>query len=73
MPDKLISIIIPFYKTADYINETLLSVVQQTNFNLDLLEVIIVNDGDTFPLEPIVEHYKETIHNIALYNKPNGN
>ena len=42
--NKLVSIIIPLYNAANYIESCLTSVVKQTYTNL---QVIIVNDGST--------------------------
>jgi glycosyltransferase involved in cell wall biosynthesis len=55
----LVSVIIPAYKVAPFIRETLDSVLDQP-FDL---EVIVINDGspDTEELEAEIEDYRERI------------
>ena len=55
-----VSVIIPAYKTADFISETLDSVLVQTCQDY---EIILVNDGspDTEELEKVLEKYSDKI------------
>lgn len=68
----LFSVIIPFYDTIDYVRETIESIASQQNFNLDNIEVIIINDGSKHNLNFLYE-YRKVIKNLAIYSKPNGN
>ena len=52
--NKLVSIIIPLYNAANYIESCLTSVVKQTYTNL---QVIIVNDGSTDDSFTIVSQF----------------
>ena len=52
-----ISIIIPVYNVEDYIERTLISLVNQPNDNL---EIIIVNDGSTDNTQKIVKNILES-------------
>ena len=47
----LISIVIPFYNSAEYINNILSCIKKQTNRNF---EVIFVNDGSTDNSESVI-------------------
>lgn len=71
--DILFSIILPFYDTLETIGETMDSIVNQENFNLNTVQVILVNDGDNVDLSKLVEKYKEKIKNFEFYKKENGN
>lgn len=53
----LISIIIPAYNYAQYIEEALKSVLKQS---YDKIELIVVDDGSTDNLKQIIEQYPET-------------
>ena len=63
----LVSVIIPAYKVAPFINETLESVFAQ---DLNDFEVIVINDGspDTEDLEVALEPYKERITYLKQAN-----
>lgn len=54
--EKLVSVIMPSYNTADYIGETIESVMQQTYQNWEL---IIVDDCSTDNTDDIVAAYKD--------------
>jgi glycosyltransferase involved in cell wall biosynthesis len=64
----LVSVIIPCYNTADFVAETLDSVLAQT---YQSFEVIVVNDGspDTDALERVLDPYRGR---IAYIRKENG-
>src|SRR4029453_10160507 len=63
-----VSVIIPAYKTAPFIGETLASVVAQT---FQDFEIIVVNDGspDTVELERVIEPYRERITYVVQENR----
>ncbi len=66
-PTPLVSVVIPAYKVAPYITETLNSVFSQT---LTEFEVIVVNDGspDTDELERAIAPYRERIRYLRQDN-----
>jgi glycosyltransferase involved in cell wall biosynthesis len=68
-PDRpLVSVIIPAYKAAAYIAETLQSVLAQTYPNV---EVILINDGspDTEEFERAIAGYRERISYLRQENR----
>lgn len=52
--NELISIIVPVYNVAPYLNQCLDSIINQTYKNL---EIILVNDGSTDKTKDICEQY----------------
>ena len=62
-----LSVIIPYYNTADLVTETLDSVLTQTYRDF---EVILVNDGspDTLKLERILAPYRDKLIYIRKEN-----
>ena len=68
MNSKLISIIIPVYNTAQYLDTCLSSVCNQTFTNL---EIIIVNDGSTDSSLDIINKYAEQDLRIVVINQKN--
>jgi teichuronic acid biosynthesis glycosyltransferase TuaG len=65
--EKLVSIIIPTYNSADFIADTLASVQQQTYPNW---EVILVDDGSTDTTLTIAQHIAQTDHRIRIFKNP---
>jgi glycosyltransferase involved in cell wall biosynthesis len=67
----LVSVIIPAYKVAPYITQTLNSVFAQT---LTEFEVIVVNDGspDTYELERALAPYRDRIRYVRQDNRGAG-
>lgn len=63
-----VSVIIPAYNVAAFINETLASVFAQTFTDF---EVIVVNDGspDTEELDRAIQPYRERIHYLSQNNR----
>ncbi len=59
-PDPRVSVIVPAYKTAEFIGETLDSIFGQSYTDY---EIIVVNDGcpDTVRLEAVLEPYQDRI------------
>jgi glycosyltransferase involved in cell wall biosynthesis len=67
------TIIIPFYKTQEYVKETLDSIKNQKKYDLKDVQVLFINDGDeNFDLS-ILAAYKDSIPNIDYYKKHNTN
>lgn len=67
--DKIkISVIVPVYNAAEYLSDTLESILTQTCTNL---EVICVNDGSTDNSLNILEEYKKKDPRIIILNTPN--
>ena len=65
--EKLVSIIIPTYNSADFIADALASVQQQTYPNW---EVILVDDGSTDATLVIAQKIAETDHRIRIFKNP---
>lgn len=68
IPD-IISVIIPVYNTAAYLEKCLDSVCGQTYRNL---EIICVDDGSTDGSEKIVDAYADRDLRVKVIHKPNG-
>lgn len=64
-----VSLIIPIYNAANYINQTLTCVINQTIFNQ--MEIILVNDGSKDESKEICEKYTRKYPNILLINQDN--
>ena len=69
--NPLVSVIIPAYKVASYLAETLESVFAQTFSDF---EVILVNDGspDTEEMEKVIEPYRDRIVYLRQENRGAG-
>jgi glycosyltransferase involved in cell wall biosynthesis len=66
MAYPLISIVIPVYNATDYLNETLISLFNQTYKNI---EIICINDGSTDDSFAILEKYQDK---IIIINQTNS-
>ncbi|MDB4730505.1 glycosyltransferase [Akkermansiaceae bacterium] len=66
--ENLISVIIPVYNAAPYIERCLRSVVKQTYRNL---EIIVVNDGSTDGTDEILDQFAGTDDRIVVIHKKN--
>lgn len=65
-----VSVIVPVYNVEKYIDKCLLSLLNQT---LDDIEIIVVNDGSPDNSQEIIDRYvKEYKTKIKSYIKPNG-
>ncbi|MGV8984107.1 glycosyltransferase [Clostridium sp.] len=65
-----VSIIVPVYNTEKYLDKCLHSLVNQT---LDLIEIIIVNDGSTDKSQVIIDDYMNKYPDrVKVYIKSNG-
>jgi glycosyltransferase involved in cell wall biosynthesis len=67
--EKLVSIIIPVYNVEKYIEKCILSILQQTYKNI---EIIIVNDGSTDRSEKIINFLSKQDNRISIINKENA-
>ena len=70
MSNPKISVIIPVYNVADYLDESLNSILNQTM--IDDIEVIMVDDGSTDDSRYIVEDYALDYDNFQAHHKENG-
>lgn len=61
-----VSIIIPAYNGEKYVEEAILSALNQT---YDNIEIIVVNDGSTDKTETVIKKYSKK---LTYYKKPNG-
>jgi glycosyltransferase involved in cell wall biosynthesis len=66
--NPLISIIVPVYNTANYLDECVTSLLQQTYSNC---EFIFINDGSTDGSLSILEKYQATDARIIVINQEN--
>nr|MWN21442.1 glycosyltransferase [Leuconostoc lactis] len=66
MIKKMISVVIPAFNVEQYIEETLLSIFQQTYQNF---EVIVVNDGSTDGTADILKKMITLYGNRLVYLK----
>ncbi len=69
MNELTVSIIIPVYNTANYLNNCIESLINQTYNNL---EIIIVNDGSTDSSKDIIDEYALEDKRIVVIHKENG-
>ena len=67
--DKRIAIVVPIYNTAQYLEETLNSLVCQTHKNF---VAYLVDDGSTDGSAAIIEKYAKTNQNFFTIHKANG-
>ena len=67
--NKLVSIIVPVYNVADYLERCVESLVLQTYTNL---EIILVDDGSTDKSGEICEELARSDERIHVFHKKNG-
>ena len=67
--NPLVSIIIPCYNQAKYLEETLYSILNQTYSNW---ECLIINDGSTDETEKIAQQFATKDHRFKYFHKENG-
>ena len=67
--NPLVSIILPVYNTAPYLNRCMDSIISQT---YEKLEIICVDDGSTDGSERILEEYAKKDLRIKVIHKKNG-
>lgn len=68
----LLSIIIPVYNGAKYIQSLVNSIILQSHDIIDRIEIILVNDGSTDNSDSVCNSLKERIPCISYYRKENG-
>lgn len=68
METDLISVLIPAYNVAKYLDRCLRSVVRQTYRNL---EIVVVDDGSTDHTDLIAKKYAAQDQRVVVYQKPN--
>lgn len=66
---NVISIIVPIYNTAKYLDECIQSILHQTYSNL---EIILVDDGSTDNSLQICKKYAKQDPRIRIFHKENG-
>lgn len=66
---KLISIVIPIYNVIEYLNATIMSAINQTNKNI---EIILVDDGSTDGSADLCDIYQKKDSRIKVIHKENG-
>lgn len=69
MDEPLISIVVPIYNTARYLDRCINTLVNQTYSNL---EIVLINDGSTDNSEDICLRYCNMYDNVKYYHKTNG-
>ena len=69
MIEKLVSIITPCYNSANYITETIQSVLAQT---YQMWEMIIIDDGSKDNSASIIREYAEKDSRIKLIQQENA-
>lgn len=67
--NPLFSIIVPFYETVDYVKETIDSIINQQNINLDDVEIIVVSDGSKHDIKSILRSYENKAPYIYIYKR----
>lgn len=65
----LVSIIVPIYNVAEFLESAILSIVNQSYRNL---EILLVDDGSTDNSNEIAQKFAATDERITVYVKPNG-
>lgn len=64
----MVSVIVPAYNTADYIETCLFSIIEQTYKNI---EIIIINDGSTDNTKSIISVFAQYDSRIKIINQKN--
>jgi glycosyltransferase involved in cell wall biosynthesis len=66
MFEPLVSVVIPTYNRARYVEEALTSVLDQT---YDRVEIVVVNDGSTDDTDAVLAQYRQRIQYIHQPNR----
>lgn len=64
-----ISVIVPIYNTAKYLNKCLKSILNQIFKNI---EIILIDDGSTDNSLDICNYYKSNYKNVSIYSQKNS-
>lgn len=67
--DELVSVIIPVYNVEEYVADCIISVINQSYHNM---EIIIVDDGSTDKSGIICDEFKNQDSRITVIHKDNG-
>ena len=67
--DGMISVIVPVYNVASYLDRCVESIIKQTYENL---EIILVNDGSTDGCAQICDAWAEKDHRVVVIHRNNG-
>lgn len=67
--DPLISVIVPVYNVENYIDRCIVSIVEQTYKNL---EIVLVDDGSPDNSGSICDEWAQRDNRIVVYHKQNG-
>ena len=68
--ERLLSIVIPAYNAAAYLDECLSSCIRQ-NLPAEKYEIIIINDGSTDATQQIAEKWEASYRNIKIISQEN--
>ena len=66
MPTPLVSVIIPTYNTARYVQESINSVLEQ---DYPSIQLIVIDDGSTDETVDIIRHYGERVVLLTQQNQ----
>lgn len=69
MLSDLISVVVPIYNVEDYLDDCIISIVNQTYNNI---EILLIDDGSTDSSSYICEKYVKKDERIRYYLKKNG-
>jgi len=69
--NKSFSIIIPMFNAEKFIENCLNSIIS-INYNHDLIQVLIIDDGSTDNSKNVIKHYLEKYNFFQYYEKENG-
>lgn len=64
-----VSVVVPVYNCAEYLNECVESILNQTHNNL---EVILVNDGSNDGSDSLCQQWQDKDPRVKYLSKPNG-
>lgn len=68
-PEELLSVVVPVYNVAPYLDRCISSITNQTYRNL---EIILVDDGSTDESGKICDTWKQQDSRIVVLHQPNG-
>lgn len=68
--DKKVSVIIPCYNQSKYVSEALISALNQTYNNI---EIVVVNDGSSDNSSEVIKEFTEKYKNISFFDNKENN